>query len=87
MGDTTFLHGSVDAILQTQMQNEKMTLSFRRLGRRGVSQRDNDPKHAVEETTDALGNDRPTKESSYLRSNFSEVFMSLSASSLCHKRG
>ena len=45
VGEMTFIDGTMNASGSTKILADKMTPSLQKLGRRGIFQHDNDPKH------------------------------------------
>ena len=54
VGEMTFIDGTMNASLYTQILNEKMTSSLKKVGRKGIFQHDNDPKHTAKITLEFL---------------------------------
>ena len=50
-GDITFIDGTMNASQYTQILNEKMTPSLKKVGKRGIFQHDSDLKHTAKNHT------------------------------------
>uniref|UniRef100_A0A3B4U884 Tc1-like transposase DDE domain-containing protein n=1 Tax=Seriola dumerili TaxID=41447 RepID=A0A3B4U884_SERDU len=59
VGEMTFIDGATNAGLFTQILLEKTCPSLKKLGRRGIFQHDNDPKHKRVCKEEKCGNDKP----------------------------
>ena len=51
VGEMTIIDGTMNASLYTQILNEKMTPSLKKVGKRGIFQHDSDLKHTAKNHT------------------------------------